>query len=283
MICVICMDVEAESGMVCDRDRIRLDRLLDDVYDLSIDLPANLERAGAGGPKVSGSREAPLPLNVDVLDLGLPARVGSVTDPLVPRVITKAVTAKVVRTAWHKGTPLHPDFYEDGHPQTVEEWVSAGQRVQSGTAPAGDQIGHISVAAVLDSWVRDWIEVRAIGEHPPLPTVAALCDWLGKRLDWACGRAPLRYHDVGHPAVDEFAAELRRVRSALRAVLGLLEPRPERMDRPCPDCDLMTLIKRPGEEWIDCGNPECRRVYTPDEYADELRDIARDARERMAA
>lgn len=274
MVCVICQDVEAEQGYVCDRDRVRLARTLDDVYDLSLDLPDNLARTGASGPKVTGSREAPLPLNVDVLDLGLPARTRTVTDPHLPRTITRAVTAKVIRTVWHRGIPLHPDFWTTGIPQVVEEAVNAGQRFTDGTAPAGDQIGHISVAAVLDSWAVWWVAARNRGERMPVPTVAALHGWLRERLGWACDE---------FEGVDGFDAELRHLRGALRGVLNLVEPRPQLMDQPCPGCGYLTLIRRPGENLIDCDREQCKRVYTLDEYAAWLRPIADLTRERMAA
>jgi hypothetical protein len=55
------------------------------------------------------------------------------------------------------------------------------------------------------------------------------------------------------------------------------------MDQPCPECGYLTLIRRPGEDWIDCDRQECGSVWTMTEYADRLRAVADLARERMAA
>jgi hypothetical protein len=63
-----------------------------------------------------------------------------------------------------------------------------------------DQVGPLSVATVLDAWVRDWVETREQREHLPPANVVNLVEWLFDRLDWACDE---------HPAVDEFASDLR--------------------------------------------------------------------------
>lgn len=126
-----------------------------------------------------------------------------------------------------------------------------------------DQIGHDSVASLLDSWVRDWCEVRDRGERLPIPTVAVLVDWLFKRLGWACDE---------HAAVDEFASEMRHLHSTLRAVCGETEPRPERLDMPCPTCDKQALHRTTGDAYpVRCVNPHCRRAFADDEYEQVLK------------
>lgn len=194
--CVICRRNLPRYGMVCTACHIRVDDLLGEIADLYATLPEHLERGRvAGGQKVSGSREAPLPLRIDPLDLSMPAREPNPTPQ----------------------SRLHPE----------------------------DHAGAMSVASRLDSWVRDWREVRAMSEHPPDPTVVVLVGWLRNRLDWACDH---------HPAVDEFAVEMRQVHGALRAVVGI------RSDRvyigQCPVID----------ERGTCGAP-----LTADPYLDAIR------------
>jgi len=129
-------------------------------------------------------------------------------------------------------------------------------RIGSVSDSFGDQIGHDSVASVLDSWVRDWCEVRDRGERLPIPTVAVLVDWLFKRLGWACDE---------HGAIDEFAGEVKHLCSTLRAVCGETEPRPERLWVPCPRCDLLALRRTPGDAYpIRCAS--CPYAGTEDEY-----------------
>jgi hypothetical protein len=154
------------------------------------------------GQRVSGSREAPLPLRVDPLDLTLPARAAAIHDVL------------------------------------------------------GDQIGHLSVASVLDSWVREWRETRDMRETPPGATVAELAGWLGNRLDWACSL---------HPAVDEFAREIRQLHRTIERTVGVNEVRPEHLDVPCRRCDLLDLHRLPGQDRVECGS--CGDLLTEAEYS----------------
>jgi Zn ribbon nucleic-acid-binding protein len=121
--------------------------------------------------------------------------------------------------------------------------------------PHGDQTGHQPVAVVLDQWVRDWQETRARREGLPVPTVPELVRWLRHRLEWACDE---------HPAVDEFAAEVRETLAALRGVLGLTRLR-HRLPAPCPDCEMLTLVREDGGDYVECG--ACHRLWTEDEYA----------------
>jgi hypothetical protein len=120
----------------------------------------------------------------------------------------------------------------------------------------GDQTGHVSVAAVLDTWARDWQDVRGQGETLPPPSVANLLRWLTDRLDWACDR---------HPAVDEYAGELARLVATVRRVAGL-NPAPAELKYgvPCRHCGQLGLYQWPGSERIECG--ACPALYTVGEY-----------------
>ena len=88
--------------------------------------------------------------------------------------------------------------------------ASTGEASEAARQWPQDQIGHISVASVLDSWVRDWADIR--GEHLPAPTVPWLAQWLTHRLGWACDE---------HPAVKEFADEIRDLEKTLRRITGV--------------------------------------------------------------
>src|SRR5262245_39099447 len=118
-----------------------------------------------------------------------------------------------------------------------------------------DQTGQLSVATILDSWVRDWRDVRDRGERLPTPTVVELARWLGNRLEWACD---------SFLAVDEYANEMRDLRRSLRSVVGINEIRPEHLDVPCRRCDLLDLHRLPGQDRVECGS--CGDLLTEDEY-----------------
>lgn len=124
----------------------------------------------------------------------------------------------------------------------------------AGRANKADQVGHLSVAADLDLWVRDWRDELFPGQHLPAPTVPALVGWLENRLEEACDR---------HRAVDEFAEAIRDLRTILRRKLGLNAP-PKTLCKgvACKACDLLTLYREGG--LISCGN--CGLNYSDDEY-----------------
>ena len=203
-LCVIDQRRPYDRAQVCNGCRLWLARTLADIVTLYALLPAQLAPTRAQGQRVSGSREAPLPLRVDPLDLTMPARTGTVHD-----------------------------MY-------------------------GDQTGHISVASRLDSWVQDWAITRGKSERLPDPTVVELGRWLLIRVDEACD---------DHPAVDEFAGEMRRLHSALRATVGI------RSDRvyvgPCPVTDDKgtcgaTLTADPYLDIIRC--PRCDTMWSRDKW-----------------
>lgn len=200
--CVVCQRRPPARPQVCDGCRTRLDRDLAEIAELHALLPDALEPGRQGTQRVSGTREAPVPLRLDVLDLSLPLRgAEAVTDPY------------------------------------------------------GDQTGHLPVVAKLDQWVLDWRDTRDRGERLPVPTVYQLTRWLANRLSWACDE---------HPAVDEFAREIVETLAALRGVHGLTRLR-HRLPAPCPSCELLTVYRDDGADWIECGG--CGRLWSEDEWA----------------
>lgn len=118
-----------------------------------------------------------------------------------------------------------------------------------------DQIGHLPVAAVLASWAENWREFRGIGEGRALMTVPELCVWLERRLEDAC--------DV-HPAIGDFADELRGIRSVLYGVLGLNDVPDYKQGVPCRACDMLTLVRYPGGDFTECTS--CGLLLNADEY-----------------
>ena len=220
-LCVVDQRRQYERAQVCGGCRLWLDRTLSEIVELYALLPANLLPGQAHGQRVSGSREAPLPLRVDPLDLTLRANVAMVYEP--PCNCTEFRRPECRR----------------GHPHL-------------------DQVGQVSVASVLDSWCRDWADVRDMHETLPTPTVVQLTTWLGNRLEWACD---------DHPAVDEFAAEMRRLRGGLAAVVGV------KSDRvyvgPCPITDDKgtcgaALTADPYLDIIRC--PRCDTMWSRDKW-----------------
>lgn len=72
--CVVCQKRQPNRPQVCDGDRLRLAQDLRELPDLYALIPTVLAPNGSTGEKVSGSREAPVPVSLDVVDLLGPAR-----------------------------------------------------------------------------------------------------------------------------------------------------------------------------------------------------------------
>lgn len=80
--CAVCQRRPPLRPQVCDGCRARLGRDLAEIAKLHAVLPDLMEPGRAGTQRVSGTREAPLPLRVDVLDLSLPLRgAEAISDP----------------------------------------------------------------------------------------------------------------------------------------------------------------------------------------------------------
>ncbi|GAA0738662.1 hypothetical protein Drose_04295 [Dactylosporangium roseum] len=212
--CPACWRRDPHTPQLCGVCRSRFRTWLVEIPDLHAQLlaeePSGIAGQRAGG-RVSGSKERPLPIRVDPLDLTGPAR-----------------------HVWLLGE---------------------------------DQVGYESVASVLDFWVRDWREARGGLERLPEPSVPVLAAWLLRRADDAMD---------AHPAVDECFEDVRRVHGALRAQLGLVDPRPEYLDGvPCKRCGAATLWRVPGSDYAsECAIPTCKGLLTEDEYAAWTSEVA---------
>lgn len=242
MICILCQRREAEHAQACDPCRLWLPTVLRDIAEryqelteqetqlgyLAIEddgtfgaptvrdvhpLPASPVDAPGASSRVSGSREPPVPVRLDLVDLTAAARLPNPT-----------------RGAGYYPRSLWPE----------------------------DQIGHQPVTTRLDLWARDWISYqRCPGNHLPVPAVPTLVAWLRMRCGWACDE---------HPAVDDFAAEMRELRAVLRTANGDGPVYPEPIPAvPCSGCDTKALFRPVNSPYrAECGG--CGKLYTEDEY-----------------
>jgi hypothetical protein len=242
---------------ICDGDRALMDRHLADVANLIADLSNDEE------PLIDGRRHERF--GIAYFEGGhrhVFSRGTFPSDPLAPlggvAPINSRTKAPSVSGSRERPIPI---------PVTALD-LKADARVPN---PSGvgrdwpeDQIGNLSAATVLDQWVRDIRDTLWPDQHLPEATVDHLVAWLRNRLQDVCDR---------HPAVVEFAEEIRSLRGALRSAAGETEPQPERCDGvPCKRCDLMTLFREADD--VTCVNPDCAAVLRGDEYLEWVKTLA---------
>lgn len=280
MKCLICdkTDLEPDTGRVCLKCARLEHRRLREIPGFWALLPLAIEPGASAGQRVGGTREAPLPLRVDPLDLAMPARVLALKGGLMPATKTIPVDelrtvagepglrlARVQVTERHRRDPKTDQIVDTWHEiaylservtgdtRVPLRWLSDGRRRLT---PTDDQAGYPSVETVLDAWIRAWRWHRNAGEGLPEADVPTMVLWLRNRLVWALDA----YEDL--PA---YSAAIRGLHGALRAAVGDTEPPPERLWTPCNSCDALGLARHPGEAYpIQCVL--CGHLQTEAEY-----------------
>jgi len=272
---------EADRPVYVTPDRFRADRAypLQPTRLLHRDpvaetVPAGITRGRSDAPRVTGSRNPPLPMPIDPVDLTLPASdLAADERPIKPALVPATAVVPVVgERRWIE--------IVDGEPQYRSETIRAmargylfGPAGQPLYVAARDQVGVQPAAVVLDFWVRDWRDTLTAGDRLPVPTVPHLVAWLRTRLDVALDT---------HPAIDEYSGEVNRLWLALRAAVGENAPEPERITGvPCknPECDADALFRtNDGSGYVECG--ACGRLLTAEDYQEWVGLVAGSARQR---
>lgn len=135
--------------------------------------------------------------------------------------------------------------------------------VAAGSPWPEDQIGHVAVQSELTTHAAGWAAER--NEWTPRGTVPELCQWLDDRLDWA--------YDNPTVAWDEVADRLHGI---ARALYGTLSPRTGKVvpvSAPCVRDDCEGVLGRREDGWIECGDPDCRRILSATEYEGWAADV----------
>lgn len=104
--------------------------------------------------------------------------------------------------------------------------------------------------------------------------------FLSAHLDWALAEHPcageMHAPQSGNPAAQIHGWH----RAALRFTRR--DARLEHYRVPCPRCELLTLFRADGDDYIECRNINCQTLLTPAEYLEHTRRLASAQRERMA-
>lgn len=251
---------------VCDGDRRLLHGHLGDIANLIADLtnpePPIVDQRRYERFIVKNLEGTLTPINLGETWADPLAQFGGVAP------INSRSKAPTVTGSRERHLPIRADVEDLKAPARVPEPSPAGRDWPE------DQIGHLSAATVLDQWVRDVRDLLYPGHHLPPAAVDEMVVWLRNRVEDICDR---------HPAVADFADEIRHLRGALRSAAGQTDPRPERCDGvPCRHCDLLTLFREPGGDVV-CINVDCQAVLRENEYQDWVKTLAAEQRVKRHA
>lgn len=267
-----------EREWVCEPCRATMADALAEIPELYALLPEFLEPGRGNGPRVSGTPSRALGVALAPLSLLSPVSAEppppppsrwvplyrTVPPPMRPRtepchdvnaILERVCVRDYGHRSRHGDSPRggvtwpyrqgtwrrEPVLGPDGRPRLVPALALVSLDGRERLVPAGgsDQHGALPPLVLLDQWAEDWAEMR--GEHRPVPTMTSLCAWLTHRLDWACQH---------HPAIDDFADELRRrVLRALGGACGLSESRAGEFVGWCPNPRGEGLCATPL--WVD--------------------------------
>ena len=132
-----------------------------------------------------------------------------------------------------------------------------GTPVAPSPSPHADDLNEL--LTILLDWENAY---RGLREWPSPPRRDFLADVLTTCIAW------LGHHLDGILATDfatEFGEEIlmwhREMASKAKAGSGV-----HRKPARCPRCQLMLLTWREGDDYVACGNPDCGRLLSLDEY-----------------
>lgn len=131
----------------------------------------------------------------------------------------------------------------------------------------------------------DLRELRRLNARPGRgnegATLTGSVRFLGAHLDWA-----LTHHPAASEAHDRDSANpAAQIDSWHRAAQRFTarDPRLEHHRVPCPRCEMLTLFRADGDDYIECRNSACGLLLTPGEYADHTRSLVARTRTAQAA
>jgi len=114
-----------------------------------------------------------------------------------------------------------------------------------------------SILFELERWEADWRSCRGVGAAMTKATISNVTSYLHANLGWAAAE---------HPAFDDFAGDMRRLRGHVDRALG-------RIDRPMfANCGCIDCGERLARRWTTSGLEDdwtclgCRRTYTESDY-----------------
>ena len=133
--------------------------------------------------------------------------------------------------------------------------ASGGTRAKTSPLPGGtewmDWRQGSDLFGVLTTWVRDWCETYVLA-GPKRADLTSLTGWL---------RAHLPHAANSHPAIDDFADEIRTLAQRGRRLAGEVPERGQRVPCPTDDCTRTLRIRTADlEETVRCRSCGIQRT-----------------------
>lgn len=105
--------------------------------------------------------------------------------------------------------------------------------------------------------------------------------FLTHHLDWA-----LTHHPAAHEIHDRLSANPAAQITNWHRTAARFTRRDARLEHhrvPCPRCDMLTLYRADGDDYIECRNINCSLLLTPAEFHEHTKRLADQARMTAAA
>jgi len=254
-LCIVCQETELAitQRQTCtgclNRTRIDLNAIVDGYALLPMHLHAYATRSPGAGE--GGSRDAETPLmGGDVLSLIGYGSMGA--------------SQKLGKYVYHWHSMECEKRNDEGFrvldDNGLPTLTCAGERwFWQGPDHAQDQLpaDTPSILFELERWEADWRFTRGIAAAQTKATISNVTSYLHTNLGWAAAE---------HPAFDEFAGDMRRLRGHVERALGTVD-RPVFANCGCIDCG-----ERLARRWTASGLEDdwtclgCRRTYTESDY-----------------
>lgn len=259
---------EAENGYLCHRCFSRMRSSLLELPEIAAWLEENIAAGGPAGEKVTGSREDPIPLRVDITDLIGPDSRSFPKGATTPRFLLWDGTTLIAdygswreaERAWREvmhahGVPVHVVAML-ARPFTRDEWVALADadkmamdaahgrwQIRPTEVGGSDQHGEEAFRAELFHWVR------VVTEENPEFTWPDRCDLIVPLVQWLTGHLSWI---VQQPWVDEFIDGIRQLAVRAHRVAPWRAEVIRDKRNPCGSCDVMAVVIKMAEGKTVC-------------------------------
>jgi DNA-binding CsgD family transcriptional regulator len=161
-------------------------------------------------------------------------------------------------------------------------------RIGGGTAPWPGQAARLLADRIIGGMLDLEDDIRDLRNLTTRPgrgnegaSLTAARAFIDAHLDWALTNHPAATEPHDRDSANP-AAQIDSWHRAAQRFTARAE-RAEHHRTPCPRCDLLTLYRANGDDYIECRNPACGTLLTSSEYLDHTREMAHAYRSQRVA